>query len=304
MGLTTALVLLEAGYEVELYTRQDATATTSAKAAAIWLPYLAKPVEAVNRWSHTSFRVFSQLAENPDSGISLVDLRVLVKSPDAWWLGSLPRGHIRRIDPDDLPEEFPLGYQLNVPLIETQLYLPFLVDKVETAGGKIHFQEIRQFEQLTDSYDYVVNCSGLGARELAGDKLLSPVKGQLLKMENQPGLSPLIADFAFDEAGHSLAYVIPRKDFLILGGTAIKDDFSEAVRPDLVDGIIGRCQKITGGALTSAVPIRLEVGLRPYREYIRLEAQGKIIHNYGHGGAGFTVSWGCAEAVRELVQKH
>jgi D-amino-acid oxidase len=43
------------------------------------------------------------------------------------------------------------------------------------------------------------------------------------------------------------------------------------------------------------------VGLRPVRPAVRLEREGRVIHCYGQGGAGVTLSWGCAEEVRELV---
>jgi D-amino-acid oxidase len=47
------------------------------------------------------------------------------------------------------------------------------------------------------------------------------------------------------------------------------------------------------------------VGLRPARPGDRLELDAiggtAVVHNYGHGGAGVTLSWGCAEAVRDLV---
>ena len=50
-------------------------------------------------------------------------------------------------------------------------------------------------------------------------------------------------------------------------------------------------------------------GVRPYRNgSYRLDAEtasGKfIVHNYGHGGAGITLSWGCAAKVRDIVQQH
>jgi len=54
------------------------------------------------------------------------------------------------------------------------------------------------------------------------------------------------------------------------------------------------------------------VGLRPGRPAVRLEAErpgvggggagGRpVVHNYGHGGSGFTVCWGCADEVAETV---
>jgi D-amino-acid oxidase len=50
-------------------------------------------------------------------------------------------------------------------------------------------------------------------------------------------------------------------------------------------------------------------GVRPYREgSYRLDAEsvsGKfVVHNYGHGGAGITLSWGCAARVKRIVQGH
>ncbi len=302
MGLTTAQVLLDAGYEVDVFTHQAVTETTSSKAAAIWLPYLAKPVEAVNRWSQQAFHVFQDLAKTPAAGISMVNLKVLVKDREVWWRDSIPEGGIEVLAPETLPPAFPLGYQLRVPLIETQIYLPYLSNRVTTGGGSIIFQEITDPGRLTAQYDYVVNCSGLGSRLLFNDETMYPVKGQLLKADKQPGVTPTIADFAFDAAGQELAYIIPRQDYLVLGGTALRGDFSEAPDPELTAAIIARCQRIAPGQLRSPQNVQLSAGLRPGRPSIRLEAAGKIIHNYGHGGAGFTVSWGCAAAVLALLK--
>lgn len=44
-----------------------------------------------------------------------------------------------------------------------------------------------------------------------------------------------------------------------------------------------------------------KVGLRPARPTVRLEREGRIVHCYGHGGAGVTLSWGCATEVVALV---
>jgi len=47
------------------------------------------------------------------------------------------------------------------------------------------------------------------------------------------------------------------------------------------------------------------VGLRPKRSSVRFEFDqmfSNIFHNYGHGGAGFTVAWGCAMEVAEILK--
>jgi D-amino-acid oxidase len=49
--------------------------------------------------------------------------------------------------------------------------------------------------------------------------------------------------------------------------------------------------------------LRHRVGLRPARPEVRLERDGDVIHCYGHGGAGVTLSWGCADEVLGLLEK-
>ena len=97
-----------------------------------------------------------------------------------------------------------------------------------------------------------------------------------------------------------LMYAIPRAGECVLGGT---NDISENGEPDPADTarIVSEATRVLGtGALEVIQP---RVGLRPFRRTgVRLEcerlADGRtVIHNYGHGGSGFTLSWGCAEAV-------
>lgn len=63
-------------------------------------------------------------------------------------------------------------------------------------------------------------------------------------------------------------------------------------------------------AIKSAEIVKHQVGLRPGRDAVRLEDEikgneknvPKIVHNYGHGGAGITLSIGCAEEAAELAR--
>ncbi|MEL7006463.1 MAG: FAD-dependent oxidoreductase, partial [Bacteroidota bacterium] len=295
-------VLYDLLSEVHVFTKDKFANTTSNKAAAIWLPYLAEPVDAVNRWSKESYFKYIEMSQDTDSGISIVDLKVLVNDEDVWWKNSLPSDALVPTDEQEIPSGFNFAYTIKSPLIETQIYLLYLAKQVVSIGGKIEFRMIYSLKDLTYGFDYVINCSGLGAIDLANDKSLYPIKGQLLKVKKQKNIKPTIADFAFDENGQNLAYTIPRQDYLILGGTAIKGDFSLTPNSELAKGIFQRCVEISDGKLEKDELMLLDVGLRPGRKVIRLEKDGDIIHNYGHGGSGYTVAWGCAEDVLSLIK--
>ena len=105
-----------------------------------------------------------------------------------------------------------------------------------------------------------------------------------------------------------IAYVIPRSDDTLLGGQAKPDDWSAVPDPAIAAEIIARCSRLVP-EVTNARVLEHLVGLRPGRSSVRVEAEstpaGLVVHNYGHGGAGVTLSWGCAEEVVRLVSgKH
>jgi D-amino-acid oxidase len=255
-GLTCGVVLLDAGFDVALFARET-RATTSAVAAAIWYPYHIEPRGKVERWARASYRAFERLARVRGSGVSMVEFDVF-------------------------------GERLPVPLIETPIYLPWLRRNL-----RIRRRTIRDLAALARDFDVVVNCAGLGARELCGDALLTPGRGVVLKTAN-PGIARHFATIESDE----LTYVLSRTNDVVLGGT---DDASESrdVPPELAAAIYARC-----AAVEPRLPrqFTIEVGFRPHRPAVRLERERNVIHNYGHGGAGFTVSWGCARDVLRMAK--
>ena len=140
----------------------------------------------------------------------------------------------------------------------------------------------------------VVNCSGLGARRLADDPTSVPVRGQVVVVE-QVGLD----EWWLAEDGPT--YVIPRTDDIVLGGTDDEGEWSRTPTPEVAAGILRRATELVP-RLRGARVLRHRVGLRPTRPEIRLERVGDVVHCYGHGGAGVTLSWGCADEVTRLVQ--
>ena len=100
-------------------------------------------------------------------------------------------------------------------------------------------------------------------------------------------------------------YAFPHGDVVILGGTAEEGAFDWAPRPEVSARIMRDCAAAFP-ALLGARVVTERVGLRPCRPEVRLESEalpgGRVLwHNYGHGGAGVTLAWGCAREIAAAV---
>jgi D-amino-acid oxidase len=295
IGLSCAVRLAEAGYEVAVFARDLPLETTSAVAAAVWYPYLAAPRDKVAAWSKSTYHELAGLAEQEESIRLRSGTELLrVTAPDPWWAGAVPDLH--RVT--DRPDGFPDGWSFTAPVVEMPRYLPYLVARLEAAGGTLTRAALAA---LPNTAQVVVNCTGLGARRMAGDDSLSPVRGQIVYVA-QPGLTEwLIAEDAEGE----LTYVVPREHDVVVGGTSQPDDWNLSADPVTAERIMARAAKLVP-QLADAEVIGHRVGLRPARPAIRCEATElngrRVVHCYGHGGAGVTVSWGCADEVLALVK--
>ncbi len=299
-GLTTAIVLQEAGWHVEIRAAALPGQTNSAVAAAIWFPYAVEPLEKANAWSTETYHALQALAGEPGTGVSMTDFLILTRPGlDHSWKEGLPKGAVRAAAPAELPEGYQMGYIAQVPLAESPVYLPYLQRRLEAGGGQIKLQQVSTAGALLDECSLVVNCSGLGSRELFRDEGVYPIRGQILSVEK-----PKSARSAVDsmDKGH-LAYLIVRSNDMIMGGTDYDGDYNTSpVAADTAE-ILSRCRRIQADGPPPRIN-RALAGLRPGRSAIRCEAEAgaPIIHNYGHGGAGVTVSWGCAREVLRLAQ--
>lgn len=301
IGLTTAAELLERGHRVEVWTRDEVRDTTSAVAAAVWYPYLAEPRDRVLRWSHVTFERLSALARAGRAGVRLLPVVELFGSgaPDLWWLpaGVTPRD----VDVDAFGGAHRRALEVAVPLCDTSVYLPWLRDTVVARGGAIVRREVATLDEAFGPAATVVNCTGLAARALCDDRELSAVRGQVVVVERLALPRGVIDDTDPDRP----VYVLPRGDDVVLGGTAQHGDERVEADPADTEAILAACRR----RLTSLGPARVRavaVGLRPFRPRVRLEVESKgggrrLIHSYGHGGSGFTLAWGCAAEVADLV---
>jgi D-amino-acid oxidase len=306
-GLTTGLRLLEAGHRVRIWTRDWPSATTSSVAAAIWYPYKAYPEDKVTAWGAEAFRVFASLAAVEDAGILLADVLELLPAPtpDPWWVSAV--SGFRHARPEELPPGYHDGYVFAAPVIEMPIYLDYLQRRFRAAGGAISQRAVASLEEALAESSVVVNCTGLGARELLGDTDLHPSRGQVVRIRPN-GFRRSLLD---DTGANAVAYIVPRQTDIVLGGTDDEGNASTEPDPAVTRDILRRCARLDPAFATVSEADILSVacGLRPVRSTVRLEAEPRadgrlIVHNYGHGGAGVTLSWGCASEVVHLVNGH
>jgi D-amino-acid oxidase len=301
-GLTCGVRLLEEGARVTLVTREAPGSTTSAVAGAVWFPYRVRPNARTGPWGSAGYERFSRMADAPGMPVTMVELTVLFGDPlaeEPWWLSSVPGGGVRSAPAEELPDGYAGGRIVRVPCIEAPAYLDWLARRFADLGGVVEVRELAALDEPEG--DVVVNCSGVGACRLAGDDDLKPVRGQVAYVRTREPLR-----FMVDETGpNALAYVLPRPDVVVLGGTAEEDDWEPRARPDTTRSILERTRRLDP-RLEQAEYVGSAVGLRPARSEVRLEAEtlpdGRpLVHDYGHGGSGFTLSWGCADEVAQLV---
>ncbi len=310
VGLTCALRLAEAGHRVRVVARERLAATTSGVAAAVWFPYRALPYDRVLGWSATSYRVFARLAgERPEAGVRLRAGVELARDdgPEPWWAGAVP--DLVRVTA--VPEGFTHGWRFTAPVVDMSRYLPWLETRLADLGVVPEMATVTGLAGLAEAAGVadpahgaapgavVVDCAGLGARELVPDPSLTPVRGQVVVVD-QVGLD----EWVVADDGDTLTYVVPRLDDIVVGGTAEEGVEDTTVDPDTAAAILDRAVALVP-ALASAQVRSHKVGLRPARPTVRLDAERcdgtVLVHCYGHGGAGVTLSWGCAGEVAALV---
>jgi D-amino-acid oxidase len=299
IGLTAAICLREAGLDAGIVAARLPHDTTSSVAAAIWYPYKAYPEDNVLSWGCRTFEIFEELSDTPESGILMREGVEIWRQPvpDPSWAGAVP--HFRRCGDDELPPGYRDGHAFVAPVVEMPIYLEYLMDRFSAAGGSVQRRTLSSLAEVDARV--VVNCVGLGARDLVDDASMEPIRGQIVRVSN-PGLKRFVLD---EDNPEGVTYIVPRSVDCILGGTAEEGEWNLEPDPETAAGILRRCTRLEP-RLRGVEVLEHKAGLRPGRPEIRLEREdGPIprIHNYGHGGSGITLSWGCAEETLRLVQE-
>jgi D-amino-acid oxidase len=296
-GLTAALCLAEAGHVVRIRTAALPGETTSRAAGAMWGSTSAGPADKLERWARASLVAFRELARDPGSGVAIVSGTLASSGGTAPPPLLFPGVEVRRSAP---PAGYAAGFRVTLPLIDMSRYLDHLAARVEAAGIPIELRPVDSLAEAADEAPVVVNCAGVGARDLVPDPAVRSVRGQHVVVEN-PGLDEFFMTEPFGPAWTSL---FPHGERLILGSVAQEGDWDTAPRTADAEAILERCAA-RDPRVRDARILEYQVGLRPVREVVRVEAQtlgaARVVHNYGHGGTGVGLSWGCAREVVALV---
>jgi D-amino-acid oxidase len=306
VGLSAAVRLQETGRSVCVLTAEPPERPTSHLAAAVWYPTGFGEQDNVLGWARRAFEVFSALPEVPGSGVVMRDSLMLLRSPGQtpWWAEAV--GGVERVSPEEVSPPYTGGYRFVVPLVEMPVHLPWLLERFVSSGGVLQEHAVRSFREAAAYGDVVVNCTGLKARELCEAETGYPVRGEVVRVSN-PSLTVSVRD---EENPKGRTYVHPRARDCVLGGTSEPGEWDTTPHPASAAAIVERCTEVVP-ELARAEILEHHVGLRPARSggvRLELDAYGvdstvPLVHNYGHSGAGVTLSWGCAEEVADLVKQ-
>jgi D-amino-acid oxidase len=302
---------------ITIWTKDIPPNTTSNRAGGLIFPFLCEPLEKVNQWMKATihrYQTCPTLSHYVTSGKYFEYFDQPKKEPE--WKDLMPS--FRRLTSGEYPSGYADGFGMDVLVIEVPDLLKYLLEHFRELGGNIVIKEVHNIDEAFEEFDIVCNCTGLGSRKLFNDELIYPTRGQVIRIANTNKLSHVLCD---DEGHNSLSYVVCRKNDIVLGGTAQSHNWSLDPDPQDTAQILSKVEILSQGLITSNISelplLDIGVGLRPSRERVRLETETYtytdrrgfnekikfVVHNYGHGGSGFTVSWGCAEEAVDLVEK-
>ncbi|MEH2255248.1 MAG: FAD-dependent oxidoreductase [Nostoc sp.] len=346
-GLTTAICLREAGFNVVIVADRFAPDLTSIVAGALWEwpPAVCgrhgspRSLERSKDWCMTTYNKFKKIHTefgSEKTGIYLRDgyfyfLDVLENRPaDLQKMNELKdkvdgfeRGlHIVKKTIDlNFKGGIKDAYKHMAPMTNTDVYMNWLLQYVKDIGceiiqEKITVNVVQNEQELLSRFNAraIVNCAGLGSIATTGDSSMYPVRGALVRVKN---LGKVVKDahcISHEESSlneQDIIFIVPRgDDFVVLGGLTQQDQWGTDLSLEvpiirqMYDGCLEFLPELKELPLDEKEPVR--TGLRPLTsENVCVERvlNTHIFYNYGHGGSGVTLSWGCSQEIVQLVQQ-
>ncbi len=302
IGLTSAYKLLQHGFSVDVFSKEAFMETTSMAAGGYWWPHKAYPEERVSTWAKETYDAFVVASKNPETGIHFEPHFRFCLDPDDGAYARFLVDEWEEVNGADYGIPCHEAYRLMVPVVDVPVFMPYLKDQVAAAGSAFHVKELKSPAELFPEYDLVINCTGVWARHFVNDESVFPIRGQAVRLSNPAGLRTSTRIFQKED---KFTLILPRATDIILGGTAQEHNWDRTPSDEDTRVILDRCREMVPEIASSEV-LGVSVGLRPGRPEVRLELEEvmpgqPVIHNYGHGGGGFTVAWGCANEVTQLA---
>jgi D-amino-acid oxidase len=301
IGLTSGIRLLEQGYDVSIFARDIETHLASRAAPALWIPYKAAPEALILKWAARSLDIYHE--HDQAAGIQQMEITELYHHGHDKPLWTTILKNYRALSPAELLPGYVEGFSTAIYQIDTSIYVDYLLQQFKLLGGHVFQKTLQHLHDISPAFNLLINCSGVGSHQLVPDLNTFPIRGQYLLVKKPPDLQK-ISFATIDDSSYIL--IVPRQHDCYLGGTTIENDWDTAVRPETTATILQNAYQLEP-SLRDMPILHAGVGLRPGRKTVRLEAEtlpdGRtVIHNYGHGGSGFTVGWGCAEEVVKIVK--
>jgi D-amino-acid oxidase len=309
-GLTAALLLAENGHTVTIVSH-NSYGDTSTEWASPWAGALLAPNadyghpslqrQSLERWAELH-------RHKPESGVK--KLRITEYYDDRphdaeiWYEGFV--SGFRRLGKDDLLPGTTLGFTYHGYVVNPNQFLPWIMKELRSCGVSFINQKLHSLDEAKGlgQADFVVNASGLGARNLVPDSAVTPIRGQTMFVPTDK------LDEAILRQGSQYTYMIPRHSDggVILGGVAQPGNTNQEPDPSLRGDILARINNMTQDRFSWLASddekIKDIVGFRPGRKGgLRLQKEERVIHAYGLGALGYVYSWGIAASVRGLVEE-
>ncbi|KAF9095796.1 hypothetical protein BGX23_012624 [Mortierella sp. AD031] len=342
-GLSTALALLEKGnYSVKIYATHIPSDLsidyTSPWAGAHWRSYADIADLAQQELDTATFKRLAHLADtDPKAGVMYLTGHdfwdVKPKNFEDPWFKRILKNY-RHLSQEELPPGIEFGITYSTVSVHAPKYLMYLQEQILARGGTIDRTTVSSLKALAQiphpngaRADIIINCSGLGSRNLAGvhDYQMFPTRGQIVIVKVPDEIWPKAKQFTMERYAEgsamgtgTITYVIPRDNGeIVLGGTMEHWNYQEAASEETTRAIVKRVLATKPELFSKATILRSCVGLRPNRRGgVRISAAVEqldwnegwnpavavVAHNYGHAGFGYQASVGCADKVVEQIE--
>lgn len=337
IGLTTAIRLAEEGHAVTVVAQQTPSSLlrgqskgtyTSIGSGGYWMPVLLEGDEP-QTWGRTTYKKL--LDEAPHNGLSVHDALLLSARKDPvlpWYADMTNMSVVSPRDDSRIPSEYHAALRFTTVIARMDDYLPYLQQRVEQLGVSLlltstlsgeandawDLPRVREFAKSTygkDSRTVIVNCTGIGASRLSTVRM-QPGRGIVARIERPKDKNYVITESESDgflSKDGLMAYALPRGHEYTLGGTCFRGDWSETCTPDEISGVLDRSLSLLKLHRDSVRITDTWSGLRPMTMDMRARVGFQsddgddVIANFGHGGSGVTLCWGCADHIVGLVQQ-